>query len=113
MLDKLPWPKKLANIPLIAGAHHERLDGSGYPRHLNKKKLNVQARILAIADVFEALSAKDRPYKDPMALSKIICVLKHMSKNKLIDKNIVDIFFESGTHLEYAKKHFSSAQMDL
>jgi len=113
MLNQLPWPKKLANIPLIAGAHHERLDGSGYPRHINKTKLNVQSRILAIADVFEALSATDRPYKKTLGLSKIIRILKQMSKNELIDKEIVDIFFESGAHLEYAQKHFSASQIDL
>lgn len=113
ILNKLPWPKKLANIPSIAGAHHEKLDGSGYPLHLNKEKINIQARILAIADIFEALSAQDRPYKQPMTLSHTITVLEQMAENNLIDKDIVKLFFQSGIHLEYAKKHLSQWQIDL
>jgi len=113
ILNKLPWPKKLANIPSIAGAHHEKLDGSGYPFHLNKKKLNIQARILAIADIFEALCARDRPYKKPMTLSQTIKVLEQMGENGLLDKDIIQIFFKTETHLEYAKNHLSGSQIDL
>ncbi|MCK5162710.1 MAG: GAF domain-containing protein, partial [Desulfobacula sp.] len=110
ILNKLPWPKKLANIPSIAGAHHEKLDGSGYPLHLNKENLNIQARILAIADIFEALSAKDRPYKEPMTLSGTVKVLEQMGENGLIDKDIIKIFFKSKAHLEYSKNHLSQSQ---
>jgi len=113
ILNKLPWPKKLADIPSIASSHHEKLDGSGYPLHLNKENLNIQARILAIADIFEALSAKDRPYKNPISLSQTIKILEQMGKNGLLDKNIIKIFFNSATHLEYAKKHLSESQIDL
>ena len=113
ILNKLPWPKKLANIPSIAGAHHEKLDGSGYPLHLNKENLNIQARILAIADIFEALSAKDRPYKEPMTLSGTVKVLEQMGENGLIDKDIIKIFFKSKAHLEYSKNHLSQSQIDL
>lgn len=113
ILNKLPWPKKLSNIPSIAGAHHEKLDGSGYPLHLNKENINIQARILAIADIFEALCATDRPYKKPMTLSETVIVLKEMGENQLIDKNIIKIFFESGVHIEYAKRHLSPEQIDL
>ncbi len=113
ILNKLPWPKKLANIPSIAGAHHEKLDGSGYPLHLKKEDLNIQARILAIADIFEALSARDRPYKNPMALSQTIKVLEHMGQNGLLDNDIIKIFFQSKIHLEYAKKELSSWQIDV
>jgi len=113
ILNKLPWPKKLADIPSIASSHHEKLDGSGYPLHLNKENLNIQARILAIADIFEALSAKDRPYKNPISLSQTIKILEQMGKNGLLDKNIIKIFFNSATHLEYAKKHLSQSQIDL
>jgi HD-GYP domain-containing protein (c-di-GMP phosphodiesterase class II) len=113
ILSKLPWPKKLVNIPSIAGAHHEKLDGSGYPLHLDRENLNIQARILAIADIFEALSARDRPYKDPMTLSRAVQILEEMGKKGLVDNNIVDLFFSSGIHLEYAKKHLSSSQIDL
>ncbi len=113
ILNKLPWPKKLSNIPSIAGAHHEKLDGSGYPLHLNKENINIQARILAIADIFEALCARDRPYKKPMTLSKTVAVLQQMSENHLIDEDIVKLFFESGVHIEYAKRHLSPDQIDL
>lgn len=113
ILNKLPWPKKLINIPSIAGAHHEKLDGSGYPLHLNKENLNLQARILAIADIFEALSAQDRPYKSPMTLSQTIRILEQMGGNGLIDKDIIKLFLSSGTHMEYAKKHLSPSQIDI
>ena len=102
ILNKLPWPKKLANIPTIAGAHHEKLDGSGYPLHLDKENLNIQARILAIADIFEALSAQDRPYKKTMTLSETVKLLEQMGENGLLDKNIINLFFTSKIHLEYA-----------
>ncbi|OGQ93582.1 MAG: hypothetical protein A2464_06890, partial [Deltaproteobacteria bacterium RIFOXYC2_FULL_48_10] len=113
ILNKLPWPKNLSRIPSIAGAHHEKLDGSGYPLHLDRENINTQARILAIADIFEALCAKDRPYKKPMTLSETVTVLRQMSENQLIDKDIVKLFIESGCPLEYAKRHLSPDQIDL
>ena len=113
ILNKLPWPKKLANIPSIAGAHHEKLDGSGYPLHLKKENLNIQARILAIADIFEALSAQDRPYKKPMTLSQTIKVLEQMGHKKLLDNDIIKIFLQSKIHLEYAKGELSPWQIDV
>lgn len=113
ILSNLPWPKKLANIPDIAGAHHEKLDGSGYPRHRVKDNLNLQARILAIADIFEALSARDRPYKAPMALSRTVEVLCQMGEKGLLDKDIIKVFFETHTHLDYAKKHLAPSQINL
>jgi HD-GYP domain-containing protein (c-di-GMP phosphodiesterase class II) len=112
ILNKLPWPKKFANIPSIAGAHHEKLDGSGYPLHLKEESLNIQARILAIADIFEALSAQDRPYKKPMILSKTIKVLEKMGQNRLLDDDIIKIFLKSETHLEYAEAYMSQWQID-
>ncbi|MEN8210925.1 MAG: HD domain-containing phosphohydrolase [Thermodesulfobacteriota bacterium] len=113
ILNKLPWPKKLANIPSIAGAHHEKLDGSGYPLNLKKENLNIQARILAIADIFEALSAQDRPYKQPKTLNQTIKVLEQMGQDKLLDSDIIKIFFKSETHLKYAKAYMSPWQIDI
>ena len=113
ILSKLPWPKKLANIPSIAGAHHEKLDGSGYPLKLGEKDLNIQARILAVADIFEALSAQDRPYKKPMTLSHTVQVLEEMAGKNEIDKDIVALFLSTGIHLIYAEKHLSPSQIDL
>ncbi len=113
ILNKLPWPKKLAQIPAIAAAHHEKLDGSGYPSRLNKTNLNIQSRILAISDIFEALSAKDRPYKVPMTLSQAKQILEQMGRDGHLDKDIISLFFSTHTHAEYAKKHMSSDQIDL
>ena len=81
--------------------------------HLDRENINTQARILAIADIFEALCAKDRPYKKPMTLSETVTVLRQMSENQLIDKDIVKLFIESGCPLEYAKRHLSPDQIDL
>ena len=112
-LNKLPWPKKLVNIPSIAGAHHEKLDGSGYPLRLTKENINIQARILAIADIFEALSAQDRSYKNPMKLSQIVMILEQMGEKGLLDKDIIKLFFNSKMHLEYAKKYLAPSQINL
>ena len=113
ILSKLPWPKKLADIPSIAGAHHEKLDGSGYPLHLKEENLNIQARILAIADIFEALSAQNRPYKEPRTLNQTIKVLEQMGQDRLLDSDIIKIFFKSKTHLEYANAYMSPWQIDI
>ena len=113
ILSKLPWPKKLAKIPAIAGAHHEKLDGSGYPLSLKAEDLNIQARILAVADIFEALSAQDRPYKKPMTLSQTIFVLKKMGNLNEIDKDIVHLFITTDIHKQYARKYLSKTQIDL
>lgn len=107
ILNQLPWPKNLENIPFIAGAHHEKLDGTGYPLGLDKKHLNLQARILAIADIFEALSAPDRPYKRPMPLDKVEKVLLDMGEKGALDWDIIQVLFQSEVHLEYARKHLS------
>lgn len=113
ILKKLPWPKKLAKIPSIAGAHHEKLDGTGYPLGLKAEHLNIQARILAIADIFEALSAQDRPYKQPMTLSQTMKVLHSMADSNEVDKDIVNLFFETATHIQYAEKYLSNSQIDV
>lgn len=113
ILDNLPWPKKLANVPHIAGAHHEKLDGSGHPMGLSGDQINLQSRILAVADVFEALSAKDRPYKKPMPMSQAIKILNFMVKDNHVDKNLVDLFINSGLHIEYAKKFLDPSQIDI
>ncbi len=113
ILNKLPWPKKLARIPAIAASHHEKLDGSGYPSKLNKTNLNIQSRILAISDIFEALSAKDRPYKTPMTLSQAKQILEKMGRDGHLDNDIISLFFSSQIHKEYARKHMASEQIDL
>ena len=107
ILDKLPFPKKLARVPEFAGGHHEMLDGSGYPLALTADRLPLQARIMAIADIFEALTAKDRPYKAPMELSQAVEILERMKQDRLIDPDVFDFFVSSGLHRKYAAKELS------
>jgi HD-GYP domain-containing protein (c-di-GMP phosphodiesterase class II) len=112
ILNELPFPAKLANVPEFASSHHEKLDGSGYPRGLSEKDLSLQSRIMAIADVFEALTAKDRPYKEPMKLSKAVKIMEFMKQDKLIDGDVYDLFLESRFIYEYAKKQMAPEQID-
>ena len=113
ILEQLPWPRKMSNVPAIAGAHHEKLDGTGYPNGWKEDEISLQGRIMAVADVFEALSAKDRPYKDPMPLSQAIKILGFMVKDNHLDGRIVDLFVQSGLVKEYAEKHLAKDQIDL
>lgn len=113
MLDTLPFPKHLQNVPEYAGGHHERVDGQGFPKGLKKDQMSVQARIMAIADIFEALTARDRPYKDPMKLSQAISILKNMSETGHIDPDLFDVFMTQSVHIHYAKEHLLPEQNDL
>ncbi len=113
ILDTLPWPKRMTDVPGIAGAHHEKLDGTGYPNGLKGDEISMQARIMAVADVFEALSAKDRPYKKPMPLSQAKKILGFMVQDKHLDKDIVELFIESGLYLQYAKENLDPSQIDI
>lgn len=112
MLQQLPWPKKLRRVPEYAGGHHEKLDGTGYPNHLKAENLSVQARIMAIADIFEALTAADRPYKPGKKISECIKILGFMVKDKHVDGEIVDFFIKSGMAQEYARTHLRDNQLD-
>jgi len=112
ILNELPFPAKLANVPEFASSHHEKLDGSGYPRGLSEKELSLQSRIMAIADVFEALTSKDRPYKEPMKLSKAVKIMEFMKQDKHIDGDIYDLFLKSRLLYEYAKKQMAPEQID-
>lgn len=113
MLDTLPFPKHLKNVPEYAGGHHERVDGKGFPKGLVKDEMSVQARIMAIADVFEALTARDRPYKDPMKLSQVVSILKGMSETGHIDPDLFDVFIAQSVHIKYANKYLLPEQNDL
>ncbi len=105
ILSQLPFPRKLARVPEFAGGHHERLDGSGYHQGLGEKELPLQSRIIAFADIFEALTARDRPYRMPMQLSQVIKILGFMKKDRHIDPDIHDFFMTENLHLIYAEKH--------
>ncbi len=113
ILEKLPFPKKLSKVPEYAGGHHEKLDGSGYPFGLTAEQLSLQTRIMAVADIFEALTAKDRPYKKPMKLSTAISILEKMSDANHIDSNIYKLFIDSGLYLEYATRELNKEQIDV
>ena len=113
ILKQLPFPKKMSRVPEYAGGHHEKLDGSGYPFGLTAEQLPLQARIMALADIFEALTAHDRPYKKPMKLSRAVQILASMCEQNHIDKEIFDLFVAKGLHLDYARKELDEDQMDL
>ena len=112
MLNELPFSKKLRHVPEYAAAHHEKLNGTGYPLKLKGKEISVQARVMAIADIFEALTAKDRPYKKPMKLSQAIQILGYMVKDDHLDPDLVDVFLKEGMAEDYANEHLLPEQID-
>ncbi|MBL1418242.1 MAG: HD domain-containing protein [Moritella sp.] len=112
MLEQLPLPPHLSRVPEIAGGHHEQLSGRGYPRGLQEEDISLEARILAIADVFEALTASDRPYKTAKSLSQSIKILSFMSKDRHIDSDLFKLFLSSGIYLKYAHKYLKPEQID-
>jgi hypothetical protein len=112
MLEQLPWPRHLVNVPEYAGGHHERMDGKGYPRGLRGDQMSVQARVMAIADVFEALTARDRPYKQGMKLSQAMGIMHKFKCNGHIDPDLFDVFVTQGVYLSYAKEFLEPWQVD-
>ena len=112
MLNNLPYPKNLRDVPLIAGSHHETMDGKGYPKKLVMTEQPLTARMMVIADIFEALTASDRPYKKAKSLSESLRILSFMRNDKHIDPDLFDLFLSSGVYLEYAKKFLSADQID-
>jgi HD-GYP domain-containing protein (c-di-GMP phosphodiesterase class II) len=112
MLEALPWPKHLQHVPEYAGGHHERMDGKGYPRGLTGEQMSVQARIMAIADIFEALTARDRPYKEGKTLTESLEILGKFSLNGHIDPELFRIFVKQKVYLEYARLYMDKAQID-
>ncbi|WP_026355246.1 HD family phosphohydrolase [Massilia niastensis] len=112
MLESLPWPKHLRNVPEYAGGHHERMDGKGYPRGLTREQMPVQARIMAIADIFEALTACDRPYKKGKTLSESLHILGKFALNGHIDPDLFDVFVRRKVYLEFAHRNLHPSQID-
>ncbi len=112
MLEALPWPRHLQNIPEYAGGHHERMDGKGYPRGLTRDQMSVQARIMGIADIFEALTARDRPYKPGMTLSQALDILDKFRHNGHIDPDLHDVFIGSQIYRKYAAEFLDAKQVD-
>ena len=112
MLEALPWPRHLTNVPEYAGGHHERMDGKGYPRGLTRAQMSVQARIMGIADIFEALTAKDRPYKPGKTLSESLSILGKFKENGHVDPDLFDIFVRDRVYLRYAQEFLDPEQLD-
>jgi HD-GYP domain-containing protein (c-di-GMP phosphodiesterase class II) len=113
MLCQLPFPKKLKNVSYYASSHHERIDGAGYPFGLKGDEIPLQARIIALADVFDALTAKDRPYKKDKTLSEAIKIMRYMVNDNHIDRDLFELFIKERIHLDYAKKELTSSQIDM
>jgi len=112
MLEALPWPKHLENVPEYAGGHHERMDGKGYPRGLKREQMSVQARVMGIADIFEALTAKDRPYKRGKTLTESLNILGRFRLNGHIDPDLFDIFVRRKVYMRYAEQFLDREQID-
>ncbi|HVJ22314.1 MAG TPA: HD domain-containing phosphohydrolase, partial [Burkholderiales bacterium] len=112
MLEALPWPKHLTSVPEYAGGHHERMDGKGYPKGLKREQMSVQARCMGIADIFEALTAKDRPYKKGKTLSESLEILGRMKINNHVDPDLFDIFVRKKVYLRYAEMFLDQEQID-
>lgn len=112
MLEALPWPKHLVHVPEYAGGHHERMDGKGYPRHLTREQMSIQARIMAIADIFEALTARDRPYKPGKTLTEALTILGRMKLDNHVDPDLFDVFVREKVYLQYAERYLEPEQID-
>ena len=112
MLEALPWPKHLTNVPEYAGGHHERMDGKGYPKGLTREQMSVQARCMGIADIFEALTAKDRPYKKGKTLSESLEILGRMKESHHVDPDLFDIFVRRKVYQRYAEMFLDPEQID-
>ncbi|HEA3125448.1 HD domain-containing phosphohydrolase [Aeromonas veronii] len=112
MLEKLPFPANLKQVPEIAGGHHEKMDGTGYPKRLKRDEMSIPARMMAIADIFEALTAGDRPYKKAKSLSEAIRIMGFMQQDHHIDPELFALFLRSGVYLRYAKRYMSPELID-
>ncbi|WP_022654020.1 GAF and HD-GYP domain-containing protein [Aquaspirillum serpens] len=112
MLEQLPFPKHLRRVPEYACGHHERMDGRGYPRGLTREQMSVPARIMGIADVFEALTAHERPYKKPMPLSMALTIMGRMVEDQHLDPELFAVFVGEKVYLQYAEKYLQPEQID-
>jgi hypothetical protein len=112
MLKGLPWPRQLARVPEIAATHHEKLNGQGYPRRLAAPQLTVVDRVMALADIFEALTAGDRPYKAAKTLSESLRIMAFMCKDQHLDTELFRYFLRSGVWRDFADRHMQPAQID-
>ena len=112
MLEWLPFPRQLARVPEYAGGHHEKVDGTGYPRRLTRDEMSIPARIMVVADIFEALTAADRPYKKAKKLSESLRIMAGMKKDAHVDPDVFDLFLKSGVYRDYAETYLDPDQID-
>jgi HD-GYP domain-containing protein (c-di-GMP phosphodiesterase class II) len=112
MLEQLPYPRNLRRVPEYAGGHHERMDGKGYPKGLTREQMSLPARMMGIADIFEALSAKDRPYKKGKTLTECLQILGKMKEGNHIDPDLFDLFVSEKVYLHYANEYLDPDQID-
>jgi len=113
ILNSLPFPNKYKRVPEIAGGHHEKINGEGYPLGLKGDEISFEARIVAVADIFESLTASDRPYKQPNTIKQSLRILKFMVKDGELDEDLVKFFIDQKLYLDYAKRNMSESQIDL
>lgn len=113
MLEALPWPPHLRQVPEYAGGHHERMDGKGYPKGLTREQMSIPARVMGIADIFEALTARDRPYKPAKPLSESLRILGDMKRGGHIDPDLFDVFLRERVYLDYAKRFLDPDKIDV
>ena len=111
-VDHMPFPPHLRRVPEYPSTHHETISGTGYPRRLDGPALSAPARIVMIADIFEALTASDRPYKKAKSLSEAIDILNMFRKNKHIDADLFELFLTSGAFKDYAARFLMPEQID-
>jgi len=112
MLEALPWPRHLKNVPEYAGGHHERMDGKGYSKGLKREQMSVQARVMGIADIFEALTARDRPYKKGKTLTESLQILGKFKVGGHIDPDLFDVFIRQKVYQRYAEQFLDTNQID-
>ena len=112
MLSHLPFPGYLGNIAEIAGGHHEKMDGSGYPKRLKREEMSLAARMMAIADIFEALTASDRPYKRGKTLSEALKIMTGMCRDAHIDAQLFELFLREKIYMHYARQFLEPHQID-
>jgi HD-GYP domain-containing protein (c-di-GMP phosphodiesterase class II) len=113
MLESLPFPKNLQRVPEYAGGHHERMDGTGFPRGLKRDEMSWPARMMAIADIFEALTSSDRPYKPPMKISQALGILQNMRRQNHIDPDLFELFVTTRVWEQYARIYLRPEQLDI
>ncbi|MDB6142502.1 MAG: hypothetical protein JWP80_1546 [Pseudomonas sp.] len=112
MLSRLPFPAHLQGVAEIAGGHHEKMDGTGYPKRLKREEMSLPARMMAIADIFEALTAADRPYKKGKSLSEALTIMAFMCRDSHIDPELFQLFIEAGIYQQYAAQYLQAQQID-